>query len=184
MNLEIVHPHALVKVLSDAKKLLMSENDLENRSVCYPWFLIEKWPEEVFPNITYIHTDKDKIEPLLEKGKTCVCESYAEHKQQYDLVLELRSKWKPNEIMQLVKPGGYIISEENYWFPYALENSDQFILIQNLSKNSKDKPKNYSWWVFGNWRSDLYLYKKLREGKSKELTTIQRLKNTLLWHNN
>lgn len=183
MNLEIVHPRALVKVLSDAKKLLMNENDFENRSVCYPWFLIEKWPEEVFQNITYIHTDINKIEPLQAKGKQCICEPYAEHKQQYDLVIELRSKWKPKEIMQLVKPGWYIISEENFWFPYALETSNQFVFIQNLSKHSKEKPIHYSGWVFGNWKSDLFLYKKLDEGKTKALTTFQRLSKTLLWNN-
>ena len=120
MALEIVHPNALIKILTITKEILSQECDMENLSVCYPWWLIDKWPAQVFSNITFLDCDPDVIQSLQEKGYTWICETYNAHNQQYDLVLEMRSQLKPNEIMKLVKPGGFIFSEANYGVPNAL----------------------------------------------------------------
>ncbi len=157
---------------------------LENLSVCYPWCSIDKWPAQVFSNITFLDCDPNVIQSLQKKGYTWICETYNAHNQQYDLIIEMRSQWKPNEIMKLVKPGGYILSEENYGIPLALEKSNEFVLVKNLTKNSLTPPKNLSVWPFWNWSTDFFLYKRLLTEQVKKSSIIQRLSKALLWQNN
>ncbi len=156
MALEIVHPNALIKILSTTKEVLSQECDMENLSVCYPWWLIEKWPAQVFSNITFLDCDNTSSQSLQDQGYTVICETINEHNCQYDLVLEMRSQLKPNEIMKLVKPGGFIFSEANYGVPNALEKSKDFVLVKNLTKNSVTPPKNLSVWPFWNWSTDFF----------------------------
>lgn len=175
MSVEICHNPKIQKVLWFWKELLEANHDITNWSICYPWCSIDTWPSTVFSEVVFLDYNATVIEYLQNKWYNGICETYADHNQQYDLVIEMRSQWKPKDIMKLVKPWGYIISEENYGLPLALELSNQFVLIKNLSKKTQEPPKNVSMWAFWNWCTDFYLYKKLFADEIKKPTIKQRL---------